>query len=179
MWQYPCSSLRSLTEGCGWHLPILQIRKLRLRAIKEAARKPHEAPGPLVSLSPFHILERLPVCYAALENPQFEPIACARLSELEVFAEKICMLGGVPHRRWAALELPGRLYSRSSPCPRVTPRSWWGPRTQEVGWGRAGPWDAEPSDSRAPQPLADRVLRLFVRLCYPQSQQCLQGPHGW
>lgn len=79
-------------------MPILQIRKLRLRAIKEAARKPHEAPGSSVSLSPFRIFGETPaVCYAALENPCLSLVSsCTPLGAGGVCREKLLHVGGVP-----------------------------------------------------------------------------------
>ena len=63
---------RDLLHVGGWggcHLPILQIRKLRLRAMKGAARKPHEAPGSSVSLSPSPVSGETTPCVTALETP--------------------------------------------------------------------------------------------------------------
>lgn len=108
------------------------------------------------------------------KTPVWVWLARAHFSELEVFAEKsCCMLLGSPHRRWgASLSLEAALQPELS-CPRVTPKAVWGPQTQEVGWGRAGPWDAESSDSQAlHSPLADRLVACAFASDPNRSSAC-------
>ena len=112
----PCSShviLFTWSGWGGWHLPLLQIRKLRLRPIKEAAHKPHEAPGSSVSLRPFPISGDTPAtCYVAVEDPCLSLVSsCTPLGAGGICRENLLHVGGVPplHQRWgASLSRPAR-----------------------------------------------------------------------
>ena len=146
----------------GWHLPLLQIRKLRLRPIKEAAHKPHEAPGSSVSLRPFPISGDTPAtCYVALEDPCLSLVSsCTPLGAGGICRENLLHVGGVPplHQRWGASLSPEVALQPELFCPHVNPKAMWGPQTQAVGVGRAGPWDLKSWDSHAlHSPLAGAI----------------------